>query len=75
MLDLDDVPSFADLADGTYDVSVKVQSGSAEATAVATRITGTVSSVDLQSNPPVLKIGDIEIPIADVRDVRAAAAA
>ena len=75
VLDLASVPAFAHLGDGTYDVTVKVQSGSGDPTTVATSIRGTVSSVDLQSNPPVVKIGDIEIPIANVRDVSAAAAA
>lgn len=73
-LDLDDVTKFADLADGDYTVSVKVQSGSAPATAVKTQVTGTVSGVDLTSNPPTIRVGDLEIPLGDVREVRAAAA-
>lgn len=75
VLDLDDVPALSNLADGSYQVSVKVQGSDGQPRAVETRITGTVSSVDLQSNPPVLRIGDIEIPLGDVREVRAAAAA
>jgi len=75
VLDLDELSSFENLADGAYDVDVKVQTGDAQATVVETRVRGTVSGVDLQSNPPVLRIGDIEIPLGDVREVRAAAAA
>jgi flagellar basal-body rod modification protein FlgD len=74
-LDLHAIPAFANLADGTYDVSVDVQSGSGTPTAVDTRISGTVTSVDLQSNPPTVKIGDLSIPIGDVHDVSAAGAA
>lgn len=74
-LDLHAVPAFANLPDGTYQVAVSAQSGNGTPTTVDTTISGTVTSVDLQSNPPVLKIGDISIPIGDVRDVSAAAAA
>ena len=74
-LDLDDVAPFANLGDGKYDVDVKVTAAGGEPTAVATRIRGTVSSVDLQSNPPVLRIGDLEIPLGDVREVSAPATA
>jgi len=74
-LDLHDVPAFANLADGAYSVKVNVQGSDGSKTAVDTRVSGTVTSVDLQSNPPVIKIGDIEIPLGDVRDVSAAAAA
>ena len=74
-LDLDDVSALANLADGDYEVSVKVQSGDAQPTTVQTRITGTVTGVDLTSNPPTIRIGDLEIPLGDVREVRAAAAA
>jgi flagellar basal-body rod modification protein FlgD len=75
ILDLHDVPAFANLADGTYDVKINVQTPDGAKTAVDTRVNGTVTSVDLKSNPPVIKIGDIEIPLGDVRDVSAAAAA
>jgi len=74
-LDLDDVSALADLADGEYQVSVKVQSGDAAPSTVQTRVTGTVTGVDLTSNPPSIRIGDLEIPLGDVREVRAAAAA
>lgn len=73
-LDLDDVSKFADLADGDYTVTVKVQSGSSPATTVKTQVTGTVDGVDLTTNPPTIRVGDLEIPLGDVREVRAAAA-
>lgn len=69
-LDLDDVSKFADLADGDYTVSVKVQTGSAAATAVKTQLTGTVTGVDLTSDPPTIRVGGLEIPLGDVREVR-----
>ncbi len=75
VLDLDDVSAVADLADGDYQVSVKVKTGDAAPAAVDTRIIGTVTGVDLTSNPPTVRIGDLEIPLGDVREVRAAAAA
>jgi flagellar basal-body rod modification protein FlgD len=74
-LDLDDVSALANLADGDYAVTVTVQSGDAQPTAVQTRISGTVTGIDLTSNPPTVRIGDLEIPLGDVREVRAAAAA
>lgn len=74
-LDLDDVSALANLADGDYEVSVKVQSGDAQPTTAQTRVTGTVTGVDLTTNPPTIRIGDLEIPLGDVREVRAAAAA
>ena len=73
-LDLDDVSAFADLGDGAYTVSVAVQSGAAAPAAVATRVSGTVTGVDLTTNPPTVRIGELEIPLGDVREVRAAAA-
>lgn len=75
VLDLDDVSAVADLADGDYQVSLKVKTGDAAPAAVDTRIIGTVTGVDLTSNPPTVRIGDLEIPLGDVREVRAAAAA
>lgn len=75
VLDLDDISAVADLADGDYQVSVKVKKGDAAPAAVDTRIIGTVTGVDLTSNPPTVRIGDLEIPLGDVREVRAAAAA
>ena len=72
-LDLDDVSKFADLADGDYSVSVKVQIGDKPATTVKTQITGAVSGVDLTTNPPTIRVGELEIPLGDVREVRAPA--
>lgn len=74
VLDLDDVSQFASLADGEYTVSVKVQSGDAAPSTVQTQITGTVTGVDLTSDPPTIRIGDLEISLGDVREVRTAAA-
>lgn len=73
-LDLDDVAKFADLGDGDYSVAVRVQTGSAPASNVKTQITGTVSGVDLTTNPPTIRVGALEIPLGDVREVRAPAA-
>jgi flagellar basal-body rod modification protein FlgD len=67
MLDLDATSGIGSLADGTYQVKLTV-SGSA----LETRISGTVTGVDLQSDPPVLTVGGIEIPLANVREVRTA---
>lgn len=75
VLDLDDVSGLADLADGDYQVALKVKTGDAAPANVDTRILGTVTGVDLTSNPPTVRIGDLEIPLGDVREVRAAAAA
>ena len=72
-LDLDDVSKFADLADGDYSVSVKVQTGDKPATTVKTQITGAVSGVDLTTNPPTIRVGELEIPLGDVSEVRAPA--
>ena len=72
-LDLDEVSKFADLADGDYSVSVKVQTGDKPATTVKTQITGAVSGVDLTTNPPTIRVGELEIPLGDVREVRAPA--
>ena len=72
-LDLDDVSKFADLADGDYSVSVKVQIGDKPATTVKTQITGAVSGVDLTTNQPTIRVGELEIPLGDVREVRAPA--
>jgi len=74
-IDLDDVSALANLADGDYRLSVTVKSGDAQPAKVTTRIVGTVTGVDLTSNPPTVRIGDLEIPLGDVREVRAAAAA
>ena len=73
-LDLDEVSKFADLADGDYSVSLTVKTGDKPATAVKTQITGAVSGVDLTTNPPTIRVGDLEIPLGDVREVRAPAA-
>lgn len=73
-LDLDDVSKFEDLADGDYTVSVKVQTGSGTATPVKTQLTGTVTGVDLTSDPPTIRVGGLEIPLGDVREVRTPAA-
>lgn len=74
VLDLDDVSELADLADGDYTVSVKVQAGDAPAVTVQTRLTGTVTGVDLTTDPPTIRVGDLKIPLGDVREVRAPAA-
>ena len=73
-LDLDDVAQLENLADGAYTVSVQAQSGDAPAVTVRTRITGTVTGVDLTTDPPTIRVGDLEIPLGDVREVRAPAA-
>ena len=51
----------------------KVKSGDKPATAVKTQITGAVSGVDLTTNPPTIRVGELEIPLGDVREVRAPA--
>lgn len=73
-LDLDEVSKFADLGDGEYSVVVKVASGGKPATTVKTQITGTVSGVDLTTDPPTIRVGGLDIPLGDVREVRAPAA-
>lgn len=70
-LDLGAVPGVPSLADGSYDVRLTVTpQGGGEPVAVETRLRGTVTGVDLSRNPPILLIGDIEVPLGDVRQVR-----
>ncbi len=74
-LDLGSVPGVPQLADGSYVVRLTLTpQGGGEPVEVETRLRGTVTGVDLTQNPPILLIGDIEVRLGDVRQVRDVAA-
>jgi len=69
VLDLDEALDGA-LADGSYEVRVSVAAGGGAPQTVATQVRGVVTGVDLNRTPPVLLIGDLEVQLSDVREVR-----
>ncbi|MEW6271527.1 MAG: flagellar hook capping FlgD N-terminal domain-containing protein [Thermodesulfobacteriota bacterium] len=72
-LDLASLPGVGPLADGTYEVVLAASGGDGAPLEVETRVRGTVTGVDLSSSPPTLSIGEIQIPLGDVREVRSVA--
>jgi flagellar basal-body rod modification protein FlgD len=70
VLDLDAVGDLGSLADGAYDVRVSVATAGGAPQPVATQVRGVVTGVDLNRTPPVLLIGDLEVQLTDVREVR-----
>jgi flagellar basal-body rod modification protein FlgD len=73
-LDLSKISNPPHLPDGSYTVQLSEQSGTADPVAVATRISGVVTGVDLSSSDPVLLIGDLKVPLSKVTLVKEAAA-
>ncbi|MBM4265674.1 MAG: hypothetical protein FJ144_03500 [Deltaproteobacteria bacterium] len=69
-LDLARVPAIGALADGVYSVRLTVQGADGGTKEIATRVEGLVTGVDLDGTSPVLRIGPLEIPLTDVREVR-----
>jgi flagellar basal-body rod modification protein FlgD len=55
--------------DGTYTMSVTAKDTSGQTTAVSTEIIGTVTSVDLTQNPPLLSIGGSNFTLDKVKRV------
>lgn len=58
---------------GDYTLTVTARDASGQAVSVKTEITGTVGSVDLAGEAPVLLVGGARVPMAQVRSIRSAA--
>jgi flagellar basal-body rod modification protein FlgD len=57
--------------DGTYTISVVGKDVSGSGVTVSSEISGVVDSVDLTSNPPVLSVGGLSVPVDKVKTLRA----
>jgi flagellar basal-body rod modification protein FlgD len=57
------------LADGTYKLNVTAKAGDGSAVTSSVTSTGMVSEVDMTSNPPVLMVGPMPVPLTDVAGV------
>lgn len=55
--------------DGTYTASIAAQSASGQAVAATAQITGTVSSVDLTKNPPLLTVNGQQFTMSQITGV------
>ena len=73
--DLSQVPNAPRLDDGTYAVVIAQSVGGAPATAVDTFVTGRVTGVDLTQESPVLLLGERQLLLTDVTEIKEAAAA
>ena len=73
--DLSKVPGAPKLDDGTYAVVVtQANPAGGVATTIDTYVTGRVTGVDLTSNTPVLLLGERKLVLADVTEIKEAAA-
>jgi flagellar basal-body rod modification protein FlgD len=55
--------------DGSYSISITAKNADGKLFAVDTLVNGTVDSIDLSGTEPLLKIGDLTIPLSAVRKV------
>lgn len=55
---------------GQYTIVVAARDASGQAMSIKSEITGTVDNVDVTSDVPVLKIGDISVPMTSVKSIR-----
>jgi len=60
------------LAAGLYNFEVSAFDARGKAVAAGTRMKGVVTGVHFESGEPVLQIGDIDVPLSSVTNVRAA---
>jgi flagellar basal-body rod modification protein FlgD len=61
-------------ADGTYSIKVDATDATGATVAVSTSVTGTVDSVDLSGDEPVLSVGTAKLPLSSVKNLSAAGA-
>lgn len=57
---------------GTYSASFVVANGDGKTRSVSTDITGIVDEIDVTGSEPILKIGNLEVPVSAVTSVRQA---
>ena len=57
-------------ADGDYTISITARDATGQGMVVKTEVTGTVDGVDLTGDAPVLAIGSIRVPVANVKSIR-----
>jgi len=57
--------------DGTYTISFNLKDGSGSKVNPSAEIKGVVDGLDLSTDNPVLKIGDLTVPVSAVRTVKA----
>lgn len=55
---------------GQYTIVVAARDASGQAFSIKSEISGTVDNVDVTSEIPVLKIGDISVPMTSVKSIR-----
>jgi len=55
---------------GQYTIVVAARDAAGQAMSIKSEITGTVDNVDVTSDVPVLKIGDIAVPMTSVKSIR-----
>jgi flagellar basal-body rod modification protein FlgD len=55
--------------DGTYTLSVSATGANGQAVSVATQVQGTVSGVNLTSNPPTLTVNGQSVQISQVTSI------
>ncbi len=56
-------------ADGDYTLSVTAKDASGNTVAISTEVKGTVDSVDLTQNPPMLKIGGQSFALDKIKQI------
>jgi len=56
--------------DGQYQIVVSAKDATGQSMTVTTEISGVVDTVDVTGSSPVLKIGDVSIPIESVKSIR-----
>lgn len=58
---------------GDYTITVVARDAAGQSVSVKTEIAGRVDSVDMSGDEPVLKIGDVEVPLKNVKTIAGAA--
>lgn len=61
------------LTGGMYKIQMDARDAAGQTVAISTEVSGKVDAVDLSSNPPLLKIGTISIPLDKVKTLRSGA--
>jgi flagellar basal-body rod modification protein FlgD len=59
---------------GEYTLKVDAKDAAGQSVAVSTEIAGTVSAVDVTTNPPTLSVGSLSVPLDKVKTLRRAGA-
>jgi flagellar basal-body rod modification protein FlgD len=73
--DLATIPGAPKIGDGTYAVVVtQADPAGGAATTISTSVTGRVTGVDLTGDTPVLLLGKRQLVLADVTEIKEAAA-